>query len=280
MDIESNKIFSIKSTKSVIIKNLFEVIKPYIKETNILIHPEYIKISTTDIAHCSVTYIKLDANKFESYHCKKPIIIGIDTITFFKAIKSANRRETITFYMDANDTDKLGIELSDPFQGKIKGYKINLLALDDKIVDIQDLHFDYIINMPSIQFQQIIKDIHLLEGKILEIKSVGKQLIFNCSDGLAEFRTSISEIDESLNKDQKALLQQNGEDIRSVKFEKNTNTIVQGKFKLSYLMNFIKASHLCDTMNILLTNDQPMILEYYVADLGVLRFVLCMTIDD
>lgn len=277
---EENKVFSIKSTKSVIIKNLFEVIKPYIKETNILIHPEYIKISTTDIANCSVTYIKLDANKFESYYCKSPIIIGIDTITFFKAIKSANRRETITFYMNENDTDKLGIELSDPFQGKIKGYKINLLALDDKIVDIQDLHFDYIINMPSIQFQQIIKDIHLLEGKILEIKSVGKQLIFSCLDGLAEFRTSISEIDESLNKDQKALLQQNGEDIRSVKFEKNTNTIVQGKFKLSYLMNFIKASHLCDTMNILLTNDQPMILEYYVADLGVLRFVLCMTVDD
>jgi proliferating cell nuclear antigen len=279
-DTDTSKLFVIKTLKSIILKNLIECIKPYIKETNILITPEFIKISTLDIAKSSVTYVKLDAKKFESYYCKQPIIIGIDTATFFKAIKSANRRETITLYMDENEPDKLGIELADPFMGKVKGYKINLLALDDKIVKVDNMDFDYIINMPSIQFQQIIKDIHLLEGKIVEIKSVGKQLIFSSTDGLADFRTSISEIDESINKDQKALLQQNGEDIKSVKFSKNTNKIVQGRFKLAYLLNFIKASHLCENMNILLANDKPLVLEYYVADLGILRLLLVNSLDE
>jgi len=268
------RLFTIKTLKAVIIKGLFEVIKPYIKETNIMITPEYIKISTLDMAKSSVTYIKLDAKKFERYYCKEPIIIGIDTATFFKAIKSSNRRETITFFMDADDPDKLGIELADLFQGKVKAYKIPLLVLEEKMVHVQNMEFDYIINMPSVQFQQIIKDIHLLDGKIIEIKSVGKQLIFSCTDGIADFKTAISEIDDSMNKDQKTLLQQNGEDIRSVKFSKSSNNIVQGKFKLSYLMNFIKASHLCENMNILLTNDQPLVLEYFVADLGCLRLLL------
>jgi hypothetical protein len=80
-----------------------------------------------------------------------------------------------------------------------------------------------------------------------------------------------------MNKAQKVLLQQNGEDVRTVKFHKNSEHIVQGKFKLSYLMNFIKASHLCESMNILLTNDQPLVLEYFVADLGVLRLLLMST---
>jgi hypothetical protein len=119
-----------------------------------------------------------------------------------------------------------------------------------------------------------------LEGKVVEIKSIGKQLIFSCEDGLAEFKTAISEIDDKLNKDQKALLQQNGEDIRSIKFEKTNDKIVQGKFKLSHLMNFIKASHLCENMNILLTNDKPLILEYFVADLGILRFLLMSHVDN
>jgi len=268
------RIFEIKTLKSVILKSVFEIIKPYIKETNILINKEGIKISTLDTSKVSLTYIKLEAQKFESYMCEKPIIIGIDTTTFFKTIKSANRRETITFYMNKGDEDKLGIELADPFMGKIKDYKIPLLALDDKIVNMTEMSFDYVINMPSVQFQQIIKDIQLLEGKIVEIKSIDKQLIFSCIDGLAEFKTMISEIDDTLNKDQKEILQQNGEDIRSVKFEKRNNKIVQGKFKLSYLMNFIKASHLCENMNILLTNDKPLILEYFVADLGLMRFVL------
>ena len=275
----SERIFEIKTVKSVIIKSIFECIKPYIKETNILINADGIKISTLDTSKVSLTYVKLDAKKFESYKCERPIIIGIDTTTFFKTIKTANRRETITLYMNKNDEDKLGIELTDPFMGKVKDYKIPLLALEEKIINISDMSFDYVINMPSVQFQQIIKDIQLLEGKVVEIKSIGKQLIFSCDDGLAEFKTAISEIDDTLNKDQKALLQQNGEDIRSVKFEKTNDKIVQGRFKLSYLMNFIKASHLCEHMNILLTNDKPLILEYFAADLGIIRFLVMSHVD-
>jgi proliferating cell nuclear antigen len=273
------RIFEIKTLKSVILKSVFEIIKPYIKETNILINKDGLKISTLDTSKVSLTYVKLDAKKFEAYMCEKPMIVGIDTTTLFKAIKSANRRETITFYMESGDEDKLGIELADPFMGKVKDYKIPLLALEEKIINISEMSFDYVINMPSVQFQQIIKDIQLLEGKVVEIKSIGKQLIFSCTDGLAEFKTAINEIDDNLNKDQKALLQQNGEDIRTVKFEKTNNKIVQGKFKLSYLMNFIKASHLCENMNILLTNDKPLILEYFVADLGIMRFLTMTCVD-
>ena len=276
----SERIFELKTLKSIILKSLFETIKPYIKETNIVINKDGLKISTLDPSKISLTYIKLDAKKFESYYCEKPVVVGIDTSVLFKTIKSANRRETITFYMDKNDEDKLGIELADPFMGKVKDYKIPMLALDDKVINISEMSFDYVINIPSVQFQQIIKDIQLLEGKVVEIKSVGKQLIFNCSDGLAEFKTAISEIDENLNKDQKTLLQQNGEDIRSVKFEKTNDKIVQGRFKLSHLINFIKASHLCENMNILLTNDKPLILEYFVADLGIMRFLLCGVTDN
>lgn len=273
-DISDGRIFTIITLKSVILKSLFETIKTYIKECTMMITPEYIKISTLDIAKESVTYVKLNASKFERYHCKKNVMVGIDIATFFKAIKSANRRETITLYMDEAEPDKLGIELADSFMGKVKGYKLNLLELDEQIFQIKPMEFEYVINMPSTQFQQIIKDIHLLDGKVVEIKSVGKQIIFTSTDGIAEFRTLICELDENLNKDQRALLQQNGEDVKSVQFSKSADTIVQGKFKMSYLLNFIKASHLCENMNIMLANDQPLVLEYFVADLGVLRLLL------
>ena len=273
------RVFEIKTLKALLIKSVVEIIKPYIKETNILINKDGIKICTLDTSKVSLTHIKLEAPKFEYYHCEKPVIIGIDTTTLFKTIKSANRRETITFYMNKDEEDKMGIELADPFMGKVKDYKIPLLALEDKIINISDMQFDYVINMPSTQFQQIIKDIHLLEGKVVDIKSIGKQLIFSCEDGLADFRTVISEIDDNLNKDQKELLQQNGEEIVSVKFEKSNDQIVQGKFKLSYLMNFIKASHLCDNMNLLLTNDKPLILEYFIGDLGKILFLVMSHFD-
>ena len=80
----TERIFEIKTLKSVIVKNLFEVIKPYIKETNIVINKDCIKISTLDTSKVSLTYVKLDATKFESYSCEKPVVLGIDTNTFFK----------------------------------------------------------------------------------------------------------------------------------------------------------------------------------------------------
>lgn len=275
----SQKVFRFKTTKAIIFKNLLEVIKPYMKETNITINSDGIKIATMDIAKKCVTYIKLDAKKFEIYECSKPMVFGIDTIVLFKAIKSATRRETLTFYMDENDQDKLGVELEDPFQGKIKTYKLTLLTLENKTVNIQDMQFDSVINMPSVQFQHIIKDIDLLNGKIVEIQSIGKQLIFSCNDGDAHFKVSLNEFEEMLSAEQKQLLHQNGEDLKSVKFSKNTDKIVQGTFSLSYLMNFIKASHLCDTMNILLSNDKPLVLQYFVADLGEIRFLLMVTVE-
>lgn len=273
------RIFEIKTLKAVIIRNVFECIKPYIKETNILVNKDGMKISTMDTANVSLTYIKLKSSKFESYSCKKPMIIGIDTATFYKTLKTATRRDTITFYMNEDEPDKLGIELADTFVGKLKDYKMPLLALDDKVLNVPDMEYEYVINMPSAQFQQIVKDIHLLEGKVVEIKSIGKQLVFSCKDGIADFDTSISEIDNNLNKDQKTLLQQNGEDIRSIKFQKSHDKIVQGQFKLTYLMNFIKASHLCDNMNIYLTNDKPLILEYPAADIGVMKFLLAPHVE-
>ena len=271
----SNKIFEIKTLKAVIIKQLFEVIKPYLKETNIFITRDYIKICAIDNCKNTLTYIKLDASKFESYICKTPVNIGVSTDLFYRSIKSVSRRETITFSMYENEIDKLEIELCDAMMGKIKKYSVPLLDLGDiQNPKIDDIEYDSIINIPTKQFQQIIKDIHSLDGQILEIKSIKKQIIFTCNDGNAKISISISEVDDSDNSEQRYLLQQNGEDLRNVKFTKSTNKIIQGNYKITYLMNFIKASHLCENMNIFITNDKPLVLEYFIADLGILRLLL------
>ena len=237
----------IKSGKTNILKSLFECIK----------------ISTMDASRTSLTYIKLDAPKFESYRCDKSVIIGINTKLLFKMLKTSNRRETITLYMNSNNDDHLFIELSENETSSSRTYKMHLLALEDKIIQVPDLEFDSIINIPTVQFQQIIKNIQLIEGKVIDIKSIGKQLIFGCVDGEADFKTVLNEIKDEYVKD--------SDDVH---FVKNSDNIVQGRFKLNIILNFIKASHLCDNMNILMLNDKPLILEYNIADLGTMRCMI------
>ncbi len=268
------RLFEIKTSKTYIIKSIFECIKQYIKETNLIISKEGIKISTKDTSKTTLTYIKLDADKFESFYCQNRLIqIGIETSTFFKAIKNANKKEILTLYMDENKDYFLGVELTHAFVQTVKDLKIPLLSLEDDSIKLKDMEFDYVINMPTIQFQQIIKDIHILEGKIVDIQSIGNQLIFSSDDGLGEFSIRLTELND-INNEQKTLLEENGEKIeQTLSFSKSSDNIVQGKFKLSYFMNFIKASHLCDNMNIYLKNDAPIILEYFAADLGNIKFL-------
>lgn len=264
-------VFEVRTLKSVIIKILFECIKPYIKETNILFTAEGIKVSTFDTTKCSITYIKLNADRFEYFHCERPTIIGVDITSLYKLIKSVNIRETITLFLDEANTNRLGVMLEDSFKGKVKRFQLPLLEIEEPVLAIPELQFDYIINMPSADFQQIIRDFDLLEAKVIDIKSIGNQLLFSSDDGIADFQTVVSEVENS---EQRALLQQDGEDIKSLTFVRSTQAIVQGRFKLYFLMYFIKATHLCQSINIYLKNDHPLVLEYFVADLGTLRFLL------
>ena len=257
-----NRVFEIKTIKGVVLKNLFEVVKQYIKETNFVVGPGGLEISSIDSSENSITFVKLDAQKFESFESKRVCVFGIDTVVLYKTIKSCNKREIVTMYMNEGEEESFYIELSDIDIGKRKVYKIPVLDLPVGKVNAQDIEYSSVMNMSTSQFQQIVKDIGVLDGRIVEIKSIGKRLILSCTDGVAEFKTTINE----------DVVETGKESL--IKFLANSENIVQGRFKVSYLTNFIKASHLCENMNILLSNDSPLTLEYYVADLGILRLML------
>lgn len=263
---EKKRVFEIKTIKSIIIRSLFEVVKQYIKDTNIIFNSKGIKFSSVDTSENSYTFVELYADKFESYKCEREVVLGLNINVLFKVVKTANRKEIITMYANENEENFFYIELFDPFVDKKKTMRIDVLMLEnEKDMDIDVLNFDSVISMSTSQFQQIIKDIHILDGKTVDIKSLDKRLIISCDDGIANFSTTMNEL-SGTNPD---------EDLHnSIKIKSGESSIIQGKFKLSYLMDFIKASHLCDTMNILLSNDKPLILEYFVADIGVLKLLL------
>jgi proliferating cell nuclear antigen len=268
----SEKLFEIKTLKGIIIKNLIEVVKQYIKETNLYISSEGIKISSIESSKNSFTFIKLDANKFESFVCPTLQVVGINIEHLYKCIKHCDRKDIISLYISKDNEEYLTLEISDPFVGKTKIYNIQRLTLDNTdIKNIDDIQFDYVVNIPTSQFQKVIKDMSILGGKIVDIKSVNKQLLFTCDDGLAKFTTRLNDINDD---DTEYEIGIKDDKEKCIVFEQANNSIVQGKFKLVCLMDFIKASQLCDNMNLLLANDKPLILEYSIADLGVLRLVL------
>jgi proliferating cell nuclear antigen len=271
----SERLIEIRSIKSVIIKKLFEVIKKFIKETNLFISEEGIKISAKDISKQSFTYIKLDKDKFDIFEIDKPRVLGLNLGILYKVIKSSTRNDIITFYINEGEEDILYVELYDHYLSKTKVFKIPILELDDIDTDVRKKTYNNIINISTKQFQQVIKDILLVNGKVIDIMSINKEVIFSCKDGEVEFQITLGETTDpdAEECDEKCEKKHNDSWIID-SAEDNSNSIIQGSFKVCYFTDIIKASYLCDNMNILMSNDTPLILEYFVGELGVLLLEL------
>jgi proliferating cell nuclear antigen len=93
----------------------------------------------------------------------------------------------------------------------------------------------------------------------VEIKNIGNQLILSCKGDFCSQETIIVDSDNGLN---------------TINYKKNNNDIVQGLFNLKYLVLFSKCSNLCSTVELLLKNDYPIVVQYSVASLGSIKLCL------
>ena len=259
----NNNVLTIKTVQIAPVRILMTALKDILMDTNIIFTKEGIKIVNMDRTHTILVHLFLKAENFEFFECKKEkIIIGVNMFHLFKLITSIDNDDTLTIYIENEDyNDGVVTELGLKFEnGDIKQSKIQKLRLiepDQEELEIPDVLFSSVINMPSSDFQKIVRDLANISEK-LEIKSVGDELIFKCSGQYAKAEIRRTETTGSMQ-----FLQQPG-----------TNEIIQGEFSLKNLVYFIKCTNLCNQIEIYLENNRPLIVKYNVASLGDIKLCL------
>jgi proliferating cell nuclear antigen len=157
--------------------------------------------------------------------------------------------------MDKNDMNHLGIKIENGDKNTKTTYKLNLLDLDNQKIVIDPAEFNSVITLPSSDFQKICRDMSNL-AEFVEIRNVNNQLIFSCKGEFCAQETILSDNENN-----------------SIS-NKVANEIVQGVFNLRYLVMFTKCTNLCNTVELYLKNDYPLIIKYGVASLGEVK--LCI----
>ena len=263
----SKNILVIQTVQIAPFRTLMTALKDILLETNISFTPEGIKIINMDKSHTILAHLCLYANNFEHYECNQhKIVIGVNMFHLFKLINTIDNDDTLTIYIEENDykdgvVQFLGLKFEN---GDIKQQKIQKLRLIEPETDeleVPDVTFSSILNLPSTDFQKIIRDLSCISDKI-EIKSVatneGSELIFKCSGGFAQAEVRRAESDESM---------------KYIK-KQEVSKIIQGEFSLKNLSYFIKCTNLCNSIEIYLENDLPLIVKYSVASLGEIKLGL------
>jgi len=262
----SKNILSIQTVQIAPFRTLMTALKDILLETNITFTKEGIKIINMDKSHTILAHMVLHADRFESYECKlDKIIIGVNMLHLFKLINTIDNDDTLTIYIEEGDymdgvVQHLGLKFENGDIKQQKYQKLRLIEPEHEELEIPDVKFSSVLNLPSTDFQKIIRDLSCISDKI-EIRSVtdldSAVLIFKCSGVFAQAELHRAESDGSMQYIQK----------------QEKSKIIQGEFSLKNLGYFIKCTNLCNQIEMYLDNDLPLVVKYCTS-LGEIKLCL------
>jgi proliferating cell nuclear antigen len=260
---EDNNILTIKTVQIQPIRNMITAIKDILTDATITFTKEGMKIINFDKTQTILVNVFLNADRFEKYVClPEKVIICANTLHLFKVISTMSNDDTLSIYIDKADyhdgiVSHLGLQYDNGDIKQCYNQKLRLIEPDMEEMNVPDVTYSTVINMPSSDFQKIVRDLNGISDRI-EIKSVGNDMIFSCEGNFASSRIFRSESNGNMN-----FIQKN-----------DASVVFQGEFSLKSLSHFIKCTPLCSHLEMYLGNDLPLIVKYDVASLGEIKLCL------
>ena len=193
----------------------------------------------------------LDAANFEYFRCDEPkIIIGVDMHNFNNLLKPIKDDDPITLYMNKDNRSFLFIKSSresDSSSDEIE-IKLNLLELPNPEIPLPPTEFQNKITIASDKFHTTCKQLNNNSTHV-ELTAVNNQISLKGQNEGGSITITFK-------------------DINCNKKKNHTNQIVQGVYELKNLMGFSKCTKLCNTIDVYLKNNFPLVLVIAVATLG------------
>lgn len=250
-----------KTVQANALRTLIEVLKDVLNDINIVFDNTGIKIMSMDGSHVALIHMKLEAEKFEDYSCPEKLNVGICITSLYKLMKTVNNSDTIAMFISEKNPNELAIKIENADKNTSTTFTLKLLDIDADDLNIPDVDINCIVTMPSNDFQRMCRDMINI-GDTVEISSIENGLKFKCDGDFASQETVI------------------GETTHGLSFcKKDDESVITGKYALKYINLFTKSTNLCNTIELYLKPDYPLILKYAVANLGEMRFCLAPKAD-
>jgi proliferating cell nuclear antigen PCNA len=264
--LNDNNIVEFQTIKPDPFKKLFEALKEVIVDVNLIFDLDGLKIYAMNSHKTALVFFKIKKDSLEHYYVKERFLAGINIITFFKQLKSGQSDDILFMNVDSRYSDTMGITYTSGFRESCAKY--SLMNVDEEEHFNQKYEYSSNIKVRANVLQDTIKDLAQIT-KYIEIKSIGHQLIFSTA--------SINDFDSLITKDITIKLEQD-----SISGNVDSDEIIQGVFDIELIVRFVKSTTINPNgfVKMYLKNDTPLILEYDISSLGLLRFMIFQKIVD
>lgn len=256
--------FEARLVQGQILKKVLEAVKDLLNEGSWDCADSGIQLQAMDNSHVSLVSLNLRADGFEKYRCDRNLTMGMNLTSMSKILKCAGNDDSITIKAQDN-ADTVTFMFESPNQEKVADYEMKLMNLDQEHLGIPDTNYAAIVKLPSGEFARICRD----------LSQFGDSIVIACSKEGVKFSAS-GDIGTANIK-----LAQTG----SVDKEDDAVTIemeepVSLTFACRYLNYFTKATPLSPQVQLSMSPDVPLVVEYKIADIGHVRYYLAPKIED
>ncbi|KAJ1640372.1 hypothetical protein T492DRAFT_584041 [Pavlovales sp. CCMP2436] len=259
----ANAVFCAQTVQGTAIRNLFELMKDVLVESNIVATADGLRLIAIDSSQCVVTSVQLQASSFEYYACTHRTVLGVNLANMYKLVKSASNNDVVTLWTYMHE-DVLHISIENLEKGSKTEYKLKLLDIDEAPIEPPSCKFEYIISLPASEFQRMVRDMAMLATTV-HIKNDETSLTLMCNGEYADQSTVLT-VNQNL------MISRTG--VEPLESAFNAMAPLYNEYSLRYLIMFARGSSLSANVQLYMQRGMPLIMSFNAATLGKVLFCL------
>ena len=216
-----------------------------------------------DTSHVALVSLNLSMEGFESYRCDSNVVLGINIANLSKVLKLSDPSDSITLQAD-QDPSTLKLIFENPKTQRSTEFSLNLISLDVEHLSIPETEYSSLITINSGEFSKICKELQALSDSItIKTNPEFVQLEVEGQAGKGFVKLTSNDSDR---KEEQTMIE--------------VEEAVEQQFALNYLNLFNKAAGLSTFTRLCLHNEQPLVTEFRIDSLGVLKYYLAPKISE
>ncbi|CAD8148984.1 unnamed protein product [Paramecium octaurelia] len=254
--------FEAKFNDGVLFKKIVEAVKELVKNVNLEANGTGISLQAMDTSHVALVALQLNEKGFKKYRCEKSLTMGLSIENLQKILRCSGYDDQITLRTQEEEPTTLSFTFES--KNRISEFQLNLMSLDQEQLGVPDTEYSSVVRMPSSEFTKICREL----GNINE--AIG---IETSKDGIKFYvKGDIGEGQVSVKTNDSEKLEE--------KVECDVDEPVNLSFAVRYFNLFNKASALSSQVILSMSQDQPLVIEYIVEEMGSLKLYLAPKIND
>lgn len=250
-------------TDVTILKKIVESIKDIVNIVNIDASPTGLSFQAMDLSHVALVSLTLRSEGFQSYRADRNIPLGIKLVNLHKILKCADNSDVLTLECD-DDPQQLMIKFESQTQDKTSKFCLNLMMQEDEQLQIPETVYSSRVSMPSGEFSRIIRELSQLAESV-KISTTKKNIVFSVHGDI-------------VNGDME--LKENNSNRASECIKIDVDETVTNSFSLTFLNQFTRASALSETVNLYMSENTPLVVDFPISDFGSLKFYLAPKLNE